>query len=57
MFLMLHPLKANASYTLAKSWNQRPGANDGYVPRGAYVVRSNVSGVGVVKRIRIKLVS
>jgi hypothetical protein len=57
MFLMLHTLNANTAYTLAKSWNQRSGANDGYVPRGGYVVRSNVSGVGVEKRIRIKLVS
>jgi hypothetical protein len=57
LFLMQRPLKADAVCTLAKSWNQRSGANDGYVRRGDYVVRSNISGVGAEKMIRIKLVN
>ncbi len=57
MFLMLHPLAAGAVYTLARSWNQRFGATHGFVPRGDYIVTSNVSGLGAPKKVHIKLIN
>jgi len=57
MFLMLHPLSAGAVYTLARSWNQRFGAAHAFVPRGDYVVTSNVSGLGATKKVHIRLIN
>jgi hypothetical protein len=56
MFLMLHILKPDTAYSLTKSWNQRSGSPAKLVPRGDYVLTSNVSGVGGARRVDFTLV-
>jgi len=55
MFLMLHVLKAKASYVLARSWNQRDGPQSKFVARGAYEVTSSTSGVSGFSRAKFEL--
>jgi hypothetical protein len=57
MFLMLRTLKPSGSYSLTKSWNQRDGTQQKFVPRGDYVLTSNVSGIGTERKVDFTLVA
>ena len=56
MYMMLHPIAARGLYRINKAWNQRSGARDGFVARGAYRLTTNFSNPHTMDTITFELV-